>query len=321
MRDALLSDLSELLVEVITTLDARLAAHISKSTTASACVTINANDDVWQIWAKQMQLADMAWIIAPETDGLLHKLTCLASLQGALILGCGADIIAITSSKLLTYLALKQATIATIATYTYADWLKLNDPAGAWISKPVDGAGCEDTLYFESAARLKNWLLQHNKQHELSNTHIIQPFVQGTPASISCIFFAGKAKVLSCNKQLIHMENNALKFTGVELNGMQQYWPQFELIATQIATAMQTLTGFVGIDVMVNDATSDYVTSDDTSTNINVQVIEINPRLTTSYAGMRAAIGCNPAQLVINAVCDKAFIWPVLQRNIVAIHV
>jgi predicted ATP-grasp superfamily ATP-dependent carboligase len=50
-------------------------------------------------------------------------------------------------------------------------------------------------------------------------------------------------------------------------------------------------------------------------------VVEINPRLTTSYAGLRAATGQNVTELLINSFVNTNFKMPTLQREQVTIHV
>ena len=76
MRDALLRNLSTLPYEICTTLDARLMPPEH-----CLCVKVQANDDIWQIWQTQISEADAVFLIAPETDGLLHYLTQVALLQ------------------------------------------------------------------------------------------------------------------------------------------------------------------------------------------------------------------------------------------------
>lgn len=117
----------------------------------------------------------------------------------------------------------------------------------------------------------------------------------------------GRAQLLSCNKQIIDINNHALSFKGVLVNGMQAYRQAFEQIANQIAKAFPSLAGYVGIDVIVQ--------------HDQVFVVEINPRLTTSYAGLRESIGANPAELIINTLTQPAYQWPSLQKKIVTIHV
>ncbi len=296
MRDALLHDLSSLPYHVSTTVDARL----SPPKYCAECVRVSANDDVWQVWKTQMQSADAVWLIAPETEGILHYFTQIAALQGKLVLGCGLASLEISSNKLATYLALKQADILTLPTYTYQHWPK---GYGSWLAKPIDGAGCEDTVCFDYAENLMQWLVQHHKLL----THVIQPYQMGVPASISCVIHNAKAQLLSCNTQLIEINNHMLSYKGSIINGLREHWLAFEVLANQIASAIPGLSGYVGIDVIVD--------------NDEIFVLEINPRLTTSYAGLREATGANPAELIINTLTQLDFKWPKLQQNIVNIYV
>lgn len=296
MRDALLYDLSSLHYHVSTTVDARL----SDPKYCDECLKVGTGDDIWQVWKAQMQSADAVWLIAPETDGVLHYLTQLAALQGKLILGCGLLSIEITSDKLATYLALKQADILTLPTYTYQNWPK---GEGSWLAKPNHGAGCEETVCYDNAENLMHWLVQHNKLL----THVIQPYQMGVPASISCVIHNAKVQLLSCNTQLIEINNHALSYQGSIINGLREHWQAFEVLANKIASAIPGLAGYVGIDVIVN--------------NHSVYALEINPRLTTSYAGLREATGANPAELIINTLTQPVYQWPKIQQNMVNIHV
>jgi predicted ATP-grasp superfamily ATP-dependent carboligase len=64
----------------------------------------------------------------------------------------------------------------------------------------------------------------------------------------------------------------------------------------------------VGIDVIVD-------------TQGAVQVLEVNPRLTTSFVGMRDAVGVNPARLVLELFYNEDFICPPLATNTVEVLV
>ena len=333
MRDALLSDLSALPYAVITTVDARLAAPAH-----CLCVKVFPSDDIWQIWQTHLSEADAVFLIAPETDGLLHYLTQLAMLQpqglsshnspnaaaysslnSKLVLGCGLDSILTTSDKMATYLALKLANINTINTFTADYWIaheaviKENSEQISWLAKPDGGAGCEATVRFSDAEDLIDWLTQNKKL----SSHIIQPFIAGTPASISCIIFEGRAQLLSCNKQLIEINNHTLSFKGVLINGMREHWQAFEQIANSIAKMFPSLAGYVGIDVIVQD---NQIVPNQSLPN-QILVVEVNPRLTTSYAGLRESIGVNPAELIINTLTQPNYQWPRLQQNEVSIYV
>ena len=70
---------------------------------------------------------------------------------------------------------------------------------------------------------------------------------------------------------------------------------------------MPGLAGYIGVDVIVGDA--------------DIRVLEVNPRLTTSYAGLEQAIGCNPAELILDMFYNGGFSSPLLiERNIVEVR-
>jgi len=302
MRDALLSDLAQLPYKISTTVDERLALK----NPACSTIVIKKDDDVWQIWEQQVCLADAVWLVAPETSGVLKKLTQLAVRHQKMIIGCGLGSIDVASSKLATYKTLNKAGIATLPTYTLQNWPQTKHLT--WLAKPDDGAGCEETICFKAADELARWINANNK----ASSHVIQHYQKGIPASISCVMHSGEAYILSCNQQLIEMINHQLgydelSYSGSNLNGMQRYWTSFETVANQIAQVLPDLAGYVGVDVIVDED--------------KVIVVEINPRLTTSYTGLAMAIGANPAELIINTLIQEDFSWPILQQNIVEINV
>jgi tyramine---L-glutamate ligase len=302
MRDSLLRDLSQLSFQVVTTVDARL----EKPAYCDAFQVVSADEDVWQVWEDQIRVADAVWFIAPETDTYLEKMTALAFKHQKNIIGSGLMSIQICSSKLATYQFLKQAGLATIETYLYAEWCKAKQCK--WLAKPDDGAGCEETVCFDTAEELEHWLVQNRK----IDTHVIQPFIAGDSASISCVMHHGKADVLSCNQQLIEIEGNEVVYLGCLVNGMRQYRQSFEVLANKIAQLLPDLIGYVGIDVIVHHEAAEPA---------QITVVEINPRLTTSYVGLNEATGYNPAELILNTMMQENRAWPVLKQNKVLLKV
>jgi len=79
-------------------------------------------------------------------------------------------------------------------------------------------------------------------------------------------------------------------------------------LAQRTVVAIPGLWGYVGIDVLLTAA--------------GPVVVEVNPRLTTSYAGLHAAIGVNPAELVLGLL-DGREPPPMLAlgRRAVEVHV
>lgn len=301
MRDALLSDLSALLdVELTTTYDLRLKAPLY----GCQAIPIQMQDDVWQVWAECIQQADAVWLITPETGGLLTRLTKLVAQYNKPLLGCSVTAVEIASSKLLTCKTLSDAGIATLPTYHFAEWLQCRPEAvDGWVAKMDDGAGCEESAYFRDATALSEWM-QSRK-----STHVIQAYQPGQPASISMLCRHGQAWLLSCNLQKISIVQGRFCYSGSVINGMAEHWGAFEGIVQQVAQALPGLAGYVGIDLIVG-------------TDDSILVLEINPRLTTSYVGLHSAIKYNPAQLVLELlnynkalVMNEAFVMPDIARH------
>jgi predicted ATP-grasp superfamily ATP-dependent carboligase len=286
MRDAVLHDFSGLEnMQILMTYDARL----SKPSGTMDALSITEQDDVWAIWASRMEQADVVLLIAPETGGYLTQLSAMAERLNKMVLGCHTQAVQIAANKYQTYQHLRRHNIPTPSTYLYADWPQNQ---GTWIAKPIDGAGCADTAVFENPHQLDAWM-QTRKE-----SHIIQPFVEGIPASLSMLCKAGKAYLLTCNRQKISFYDAKVEYQGGVVNDLTDYRDVFQYLAVKIAQAFSGLAGYVGVDLIVN--------GDD------IYVLEINPRLTTSYVAMHQACGVNPARMLLDLFYNEAFELPAI---------
>ena len=300
MRDALLRDFSQLdEVEIITTCDTR----VDLPAVVQQVIVLDHKSNPMPVWQSLLQSCDAALIVAPETAGVLTELTQLIEASPAKNLGCSSQAVELTSSKFASYQALKNANILTIPTYIANEVMLSNLSLKGffqhgYIIKPNDGAGCEDTLYFADIEGLQVWLdLNPEKQN-----YIVQPYQTGTPASISMLCKDGKAWVLGCNQQKIAMttidaNQQSIHYNGSVVNGLSLlYRATFEKLADSIAHALPGLNGYVGVDVIIDGAA--------------IYVVEINPRITTSYIGLRESLGYNPAQLIWDLADNPSFTLP-----------
>ncbi len=301
MRDALLRDFSDVTdIDIVTTYDVRLA----KPESAVQAIFVDEEENPEIIWQQHLTDCDACLIVAPETGGILCQLTQMVEAQAVQNLGSHSSAVAIASNKYETYQWLMKANIATLPSYTAYEVLEapLNSVNG-FIVKPNDGAGCEATNYFADKPALVTWLANHTHENL-----IIQPYQQGQAASISALFKQGQAWVLSCNEQMIDIqEDNHVHLIGCRVNAFHQYLAVFNQLVKQIAIALPTLNGYAGIDVIIEGN--------------NVFVVEINPRITTSYIGLRESLGYNPAKLILDSILSPTFELPLgLNKNIVDIH-
>jgi predicted ATP-grasp superfamily ATP-dependent carboligase len=302
MRDALLRDLLQISnLTILTTHDARLPAPTQQSLVLSEVIDEKA--DRWKIWEECISHCDATWVIAPETDGILLRLTKMIEHHGKVLLGCGSSAIMQCASKETSYQLFNTLPYPTPVTYRRQAWqaLHASQQLGAWVCKQDDGVGAEDSACFENIDALNTFM--QTRQH----SHVIQPYVQGQTASLSMLCKKGQAWLLSANLQKTerlashNLEATQFIYTGSIVNGMVEHWQAFEEIAQQIAYALPDLSGYVGVDVIVNDQT--------------IWLLEINPRLTSSYPALAEATDCNPAQLVIDLICKNDFKMPTITRK------
>ncbi len=298
MLEALLGDLSGMPeIELLTSRDVRL-------TPTSACVEaiqVTPDQDVWGIWEECMHQADAFWPIAPESGGTLSRLSDMAVRHNKTLLSSSPLAVRHAASKLGTNTALTSSGISAVPTFRSGEFALAG--AGPWVSKPDDGIGCEDCRLFHDARVMRSWLTEGNRLQ----SHIVQPYISGIPASISMLCKDGQAWLLSCNRQLVDLDDDQFSYRGSELNGMRAHWNAFEAIAQAVAKAMPGLAGYVGVDVVVGKE--------------ETLVLEVNPRLTTSYAGLSRATGCNTARMIVDLFYNGGFLPPpVIERNIVEIR-
>lgn len=305
MRDALLKDIAILNdYHIISCHDYRLQApaQVQKSEAVTA-----GNFD--QVFDELLLEADMVWLIAPETDGILLNLSQRCQKKNVLQIGCGLETIKIGSYKTRTAEALQAAGILTLPVISIEAWLQMFDQHSIsasqqkWIIKPEDGAGCDGIFLFDSTHAMAAWL----RAGGASEKHICQPYQAGIAASFSMLCKHGEAWLLSFNLQHLAEQHHGLKLTGITLNALEDIGGEVAKLAIKIAQMLPDALGYLGVDVLIDAHTKE------------IFVIEINPRLTTSYVGLGKATGQNMANLVLACVLDVHFNCPNLEKNRVEI--
>ena len=293
MRNAVLQDLSQIEnLNVTVTWDVRVSIPLNVE-----CVSIEPGQDVWSIWQDCMQEADLVWLVAPETDGILEKLALMAESLGKSIIGCSSSAIKVAANKWDTYQLLKAFDISTPITFKYTNFPR--GQSGPWVAKLIDGVACENSRYFDSEDELIGWM--QDKQ----DSHIIQQYQLGTAASFSMLCYSGKAVMLSCNQQKMDLQDGQFRYAGSVVNGMLEHLNAFQELATKIVTALPGLAGFVGVDLIAHHDGDAW----------RYAVLEINPRLTTSYVGLHQACGLNPARLILDMFYNDCLHVPTISFN------
>ncbi|MBP2296281.1 ATP-grasp domain-containing protein [Azospirillum rugosum] len=282
MLRALVGDLLEVPgVEVTVTRDARLPPMHPPVRS----ITIDDPRTSWAHWEDLAREADAVWPIAPETEGALERFSRMVESAGRRLLNSAADAVAVASSKAATAAALSAAGLPVVPGWPVGG-LGADGPRGdgPWVVKPDDGAGCVDTRLIRDRSEWTAWLEEADRAG-----FVAQPFQPGTPASLSMLCRDGRAWLLTVNRQDVCLSGRFFAYGGGIVGGMPTTPPLADL-ARGVAAALPGLFGYVGVDVI---AGPDGPT-----------ILEVNPRLTSSYVGLRRATGLNIAAAVLDLARD-----------------
>lgn len=222
--------------------------------------------------------ADAVWLIAPESGGILESLSRDVLAAGKRLLGSHPDTVRITASKRATSQLLAAQDIGVTTTYDHPAQMTEARPV---VAKPDDGAGCEETLWFANPGAAEAW-----RQRRDAHGFAYQYYLPGAALSMCLLCRAGQVQLLSVNRQHVDIDGGCFQFNGVTVNALADEDGTFSRLAQRIAQALPDLWGYVGVDLI---AAEDGLT-----------VVEVNPRVSVSYAGLARAIGDNPARRVLN---------------------
>ncbi len=282
-------------ITVIVMLDSRVDGSINTSGFDAAIIKREQN--LHEEFARLASLCDAAWPIAPEFDGILQTLCQTVETLGKRLLTSPASAVAVTGNKFNTYQLLKKHHIATVPTrmFTGAAWDRNSDDlqlmqelaglssaspvsiAGQWLVKPVDGVGCTDSYILTDRQDFE-------QMRPRKGRYVIQPHIQGKKTSLSCLFKQGRGWLLCANLQQFDITGRQYSLSKIIVNYDSEISVYQDLVA-DIARALPELWGYAGIDLI--------------ETPEQQFVLEINPRLTTSFAGINAALGINVAGIIL----------------------
>lgn len=252
-------------------------------------------------FAAGLQAADAVWPLASESDGMLEQLSRAIQRGKRILLGSAPGAVEVVASKLELARVLRAGGVAVVA--TYSPHAALPHDSGPWVVKPDDGAGCLDTRLFSDRAAALAWI-----RANAADRYVLQPFVAGKLGSLSLICCDGNARVMACNLERMAMRDNRFHFLGSVVNGLSDGDGTLARLAQQVAAAIPTLWGYVGVDFVL--------------TAHGAMVLDVNPRLTAAYAGLHASTGCNPAGLVLDLLNGTAAMGaPVGMRRAVSVDV
>jgi predicted ATP-grasp superfamily ATP-dependent carboligase len=145
------------------------------------------------------------------------------------------------------------------------------------VFKPLDGTSCNAISLVKTGTQI-DAAIQKLRNQSANPQFIVQEYVNGLAASVSLISNGKKAVALSLIKQQITLAS--AEFESCYAGGCVPLEHPMKAralsLAEHLVESCPGLRGYVGVDVILADD--------------NVYIVDVNPRLTTSYVGLHAAL-------------------------------
>jgi len=233
-------------------------------------------------------LAGGTLVIAPEFDGHLEARSRRVLACGGRLLGCTPEAISLAGDKLRLAETWLQRGLPTLPTWGICGRELTQCPTPPvefpLVIKPRYGAGSQATHVIRDRRQWQD-LVPALSREPLLATAVVQPFQSGIPAScaVFCDAETATAIPLPLTRQQISTEGR-LRYLGGRLT-----WPSPENHAVgelvrEACQAVPGLRGYIGIDLLLTESGN------------AAQLVELNPRLTTSYLGYRALVCEQPIE-------------------------
>jgi len=257
---------------------------------------VSASQPFLDQWIQQAKTCDAAIVIAPESDHTLHD-TIEAFRSSAInIVAPNSEFTRIASDKWVTAQRLISAGVAHPATWSHAQVADLQgrdfrdgmdslvlardelSQSRRFILKPRDGCGSDGIVVCDHF---------HAAIQQMKENQILQPWLPGQSISVSVIANERGVELLPAVTQSI--DPQTLQYFGGKGPLSEVYQARAHALVRKALTAMPKLgAGFVGFDLVLDDDEQ------------GDRVIEINPRMTTSYVGLRKIVSGNLAKRIFN---------------------
>lgn len=293
MVHAMLRDLADLPVEVLTSRDPRLPPLQGVH-----AIEPRPGESPLALYRRGLTAVDAAWPTAPETGGVLEALARATQGAGRVLVGSAPEAIAIAASKSATASCLAAAHIATIP--TCRDAPALPGWPGPWVLKPDDGAGADDTHQVPDSHAAREALARH------PGRWVAQPWLAGDALSLSLLARPAGVELLAVNRQRIEVSAGAVRLRALEVNALPDRDGTLARLGAQVVAAIPGLAGYVGVDLLATAA--------------GPVVVEVNPRLTTSVCVLREAVGVNLAALVLGLAAPRRAAGRAVTLDLEVVH-
>jgi predicted ATP-grasp superfamily ATP-dependent carboligase len=170
------------------------------------------------------------------------------------------------------------------------------------VLKPRDGVGCEHVGLLHLSSRELASVVNSSKPADINASWILQPWVPGLACSIGLIGGGAKSNtvILPAGRQTLRRHGAAVRYCGGEIPCETAINAAITPLAQALATAIGPFCGWLGADIVVHQ---------NSGGDVSATIIEINPRLCTSYAGYRQLACGNLAEWLLQRAGSERVEW------------
>jgi tyramine---L-glutamate ligase len=317
---ALLADLAGVPgISLCTTWDGRLGtfpAIVPRGSPPNVDYTvIPRSADESALFQRLARDCDATYVIAPELDDLLTCRVQTVLDVGGCSLNVTPDSIAVCSDKWETFRRLSTAGIPTVPTARFDPGVASLPFDVPIVLKPRFGAGSQQTFLIHDADQLRS-AAAHFPSDKPTEEAVVQPYIAGRSLSFAALFrtdgslrelwpvgeqrlsddgrftYVGGRLPMSRSESASFPTPNSQISDGASLISFPGIPSEFGFrladSITRVSRMMAGLRGYIGFDVIVPE-----------QTDAAPLIVDINPRLTTSYLGYRATSDINLAGRIL----------------------
>lgn len=250
---------------------------------------VHSHHEETQSLVKLATECDWTVLIAPEFDRLLLERSMLVEGAGGRLLGPSSRLIQWSSDKAAAAARLRAAGIPVPESCLVGRGAQPppDFPFPA-VLKPRDGAGSMGVRRLENARELA-------AADGFGDTMYLERFCPGTAASVALVGGPnGFVLMPPCRQHL--SDDGQFTYLGGELLDEPELRGRAGSLARRVGDVLGETLGYLGIDMVLGKNSGGRADV----------VIEINPRMTTSYIGLRVAVRENLAQVMLDVAQGRS---------------
>ena len=299
MLRTIVSDFKAAGHEVTVLFDGRLS-KLNPPLLADCTIPIFYPQETQKLLTDVARVNDAIYVIAPETGQTLQSWIQFVEQMGKISLNCESSAIQKVGDKAVLSETLEENGLPTPQTLVVnvnddLERIKHNIRSSSdypVIIKPIDGVSCsglsivkQDDEVEAAVAKVKRG---SQKKH-----FVVQQFVNGKTASVTLLCAGGKASAISLNRQDIKYAKpeEPSNYEGGMVPFDHALKQEAFKVTEKTVKSIPGLRGYVGVDLIL--------------AKNKPFILEINPRLTTSYVGLSKISDFNIAQSLIEAVLNE----------------